>query len=44
MTKIIDGKKYEIEIEFSSNNTSLFDLILDVIEKENIGKEERVND
>lgn len=34
MTKIIDGKKYEIRIEFSSNNTSLFDIILDEIEKE----------
>lgn len=44
MTKIIDGKKYEIEIEFSSNNASLFDLILDEIEKKNIEKEERVDD
>ena len=44
MTKIIDGKKYEIEIEFSSNEISLFDLILDEIEKENIGKEEHVDD
>ena len=44
MTKIIDGKKYEIEIEFSSNNTSLFDLILDEIEKKNIEKKVRVDD
>lgn len=34
MIEIIDGKKYEIEIEFSSNNVSLFDLILYEIEKD----------
>ena len=44
MTKIIDGKKYEIEIEFSSNNTSLFDLILDEMEKKNIEKEDHIDD
>ena len=44
MLKEIDGKKYEIEISFSSNNTSIFKLILDEIEKKNIEKEVRVDD
>lgn len=44
MIEIIDGKKYEIEIEFSSSNVSLFDLILCEIEKNENAKEINFNE
>ena len=31
MEKIIDGKKYEIKIQFQKNNISIFDLIMNEI-------------
>ena len=32
MEKVIDGRKYEINIQFKKNNASLFDLIMNEID------------
>ena len=42
--RIINGKKYEIEIVFLSSDISLFDLIFNKIEKENIEEEKYIDD